>query len=391
MAVDLARAREANARGVSAIRAQDGAAAVAAFSIAVAADSESAALWVNLAHGYRLLADAAGERAALTRALDIDRTDFVAQLRMAQLLQRIGEERAALAAWEVVLHFARSIDDLPPALVAEIALGERYIGELRQRLIDAVKLATEELVAGAAAPDETAARRIRAFVDAAVGGRRIYGNVCSGLHYPFLPADEFFDLRHFPWLDELEAAAPVVRAELAALLAGPCPSLRPYVQMEKGLPRNIWSDLDHSPEWSACFLWEYGEPNEEVLAKCPQTAALLRGLPLLAIPGRGPNAFFSILAPKGHIPPHTGVTNTRTIIHLGLDVPDGCALRVGGETRAWGDGQAFAFDDTIEHEAWNPSERPRAILILDCWNPYLDESERSAVARYLATSEIVLR
>jgi aspartyl/asparaginyl beta-hydroxylase (cupin superfamily) len=138
-------------------------------------------------------------------------------------------------------------------------------------------------------------------------------------------------------------------------------------------------------------LWEYGAPNEEVLAKCPATAALLQRLPLLAIPGRGPNAFFSILAPQGHIPPHTGVTNTRTIIHLGLDVPEGCALRVGGETRQWHDGEAFAFDDTIEHEVWNPSDRPRAILILDCWNPYLGDSERSAVARYLATSEIALR
>jgi len=393
MAVDIARAQQANVRGLHAIRANDGAAAVAAFAEAVAADPDSAALWVNLAHGHRLLADAAGERAALERALSIDRTDVIAQLRMAQLLQRIGEERAALAAWELVLHLTRSVNDLPAAMVAEIAQGESYAASLRERLVRAVKDATQALAPAdpaAPPPDETTARRIRAFVEVAVGDRRIYPNVCSGLHYPFLPADEFFDRRHFPWLDALEAAAPVVRAELDALLAGPGPSLRPYVQMEKGLPRNLWSDLDHSPVWNACFLWEYGRPNEAVLARCPETAALLRDLPLLAIPGRGPNAFFSILAPGGKIPPHTGVTNTRTIIHLGLDVPDGCGMRVGGETRDWHDGAAFAFDDTIEHEVWNPSDRPRAILILDCWNPHLDATERAAVARYLETSETVL-
>lgn len=394
MAADMTRAREANAKGVNAIRANDGAAAVAAFSEAVAADGNSAALWVNLAHGHRLLDNDAGERAALERALDIDRTDFIAQLRMAQLLQRIGEEHASLAAWELVLHLSRSVDDLPPAMVAEVAQGEAYAGNLRQRLMLAVAEATRELLqpgADAATYDETAERRISAFMDVALGNRRVYPNVCSGLHYPFIPADEFFDRRHFPWLDELEQAAPVVRRELDALLAGPCPALRPYVQMEKGLPRNVWSDLDHSPEWNACFLWKYGKPNEEVLARCPQTAALLQRLPLLDVPGRGPNAFFSILAPNGHIPPHTGVTNTRATVHFGLDVPDGCSFRVGGETRSWSEGKAFAFDDTIEHEAWNPSDRARAILIVDCWNPYLGERERAAVARYLAASESLLK
>ncbi|HKR34273.1 MAG TPA: aspartyl/asparaginyl beta-hydroxylase domain-containing protein [Steroidobacteraceae bacterium] len=38
------------------------------------------------------------------------------------------------------------------------------------------------------------------------------------------------------------------------------------------------------------------------------------------------------------------------------------------------------FDDTIEHEAWNDSEVPRAILILDVWNPYLTAAERDLVS-----------
>jgi aspartyl/asparaginyl beta-hydroxylase (cupin superfamily) len=32
-------------------------------------------------------------------------------------------------------------------------------------------------------------------------------------------------------------------------------------------------------------------------------------------------------------------------------------------------GRAWAFDDTIEHEARNKSDAPRAILILDTRNP----------------------
>jgi len=37
------------------------------------------------------------------------------------------------------------------------------------------------------------------------------------------------------------------------------------------------------------------------------------------------------------------------------------------------------FDDTIEHEAWNDSDTPRAVLIFDTWNPLLSAAERELV------------
>jgi aspartyl/asparaginyl beta-hydroxylase (cupin superfamily) len=76
------------------------------------------------------------------------------------------------------------------------------------------------------------------------------------------------------------------------------------------------------------------------------------------------------------------VTNTRAIIHLPLVVPSGCRFRVGGETREWREGEAFAFDDTIEHEAWNNSDEPRVVLILDVWNPHLTLVEQELLAEY---------
>jgi aspartyl/asparaginyl beta-hydroxylase (cupin superfamily) len=71
------------------------------------------------------------------------------------------------------------------------------------------------------------------------------------------------------------------------------------------------------------------------------------------------------------------VSNIRAVVHLPLIVPQDCGFRVGAETREWEVGKAFAFDDTIEHEAWNRSSEPRAVLIIDAWNPYLTEDERS--------------
>ena len=66
-------------------------------------------------------------------------------------------------------------------------------------------------------------------------------------------------------------------------------------------------------------------------------------------------------------------------MHLPLIVPGSCRFRVGGEIREWQVGRAWVFDDTIEHEATNDSDAPRAILIFDVWNPELTALERDLV------------
>ena len=264
-----------------------------------------------------------------------------------------------------------------------MAAGAAYCEGLRTKLATA----TAEVMAPSTGFDETEARRVRAFIDHAQGQRQIYQNHCAGALYPFLPADEFFDRRHFPWFAELEAATAAITAELAELLAAPGEALRPYVQLDPGTPQNDWSKLDGSLDWAACFLWEYGRPNAAVIERCPKTAALLERLPLARIPGRAPNAFFSLLRPHSHIPPHTGVTNTRAIVHLALDIPPHCRFRVGGETREWVEGTAFAFDDTIEHEAWNNSDQRRAVLIIDAWNPHLSPREQAAIVSYFVAAD----
>lgn len=379
-------AQLANAEGVAALRRGDAAAAIAAFTRATAADPQAGPLWRNLAHAHRLAADAEGERTALNQALAIDQCDFAARLRLAQLHQRLDEETQALVAWGAVQQLAEAMPALPPEVAAELAAGAAYCDGLRQRLATAAEAA----LTADAGRDETEERRVRAFVDQALGRRRVYHNQCAGVFYPFLPEDEYFDRRHFPWFDQLEAATPDIQAELRALLDAPGDLIRPYVRFESGTPENEWSPLDGSLDWSACFLWEYGLPHQAVLDRCPRTAALLESLPLARIPGRAPNAFFSVLRPHSKIPPHTGVTNTRAIVHLALEVPEGCGFRVGNETRDWVEGKAFAFDDSIEHEAWNDSDQRRAVLIIDSWNPHLSQREQDAVLRYFAAADSAL-
>jgi aspartyl/asparaginyl beta-hydroxylase (cupin superfamily) len=269
-------------------------------------------------------------------------------------------------------------------LAAALATGEAFQAKAVSAITDAVGAEVSSLAGDL---DETERRRSTAFIDLALGRRRTYVNECAGLYYPFLPADEFFDGRHFPWFAELASATDAIRDELEALLGDPGEALRPYVRMDAGTPDSHWTPLDQSLDWGACFLWEYGEPNRQVIERCPRTAEVIASIPGATIPGRAPNAFFSLLRPRTRIPPHTGVTNTRAIVHLPLIVPEGCGFRVGGETRSWVEGQPLAFDDTIEHEAWNDSDSLRAVLILDCWNPHLTEAERQIITRYFDAAD----
>jgi len=101
-------------------------------------------------------------------------------------------------------------------------------------------------------------------------------------------------------------------------------------------------------------------------AQCPATAALLGRMPGLQ------NAFFSILAPRYHIPPHHGPSRALLRVHLGLKVPrdrDNCWIRVDDQILRWQDGRVMVFDDTYEHEVRNDTDDERVVLFLDFDRP----------------------
>lgn len=368
-----------NALGLAALAAGRFGEASAHFHFAAAADPGQAALWMNLATAARGANDADGERRALDRALALDQRNFMARLRSAQLHERTNDRRAAVQDWRAVVQLASMAEQLPPAIAELVAYGRRVLAADVAAIDSRLDRALGEV--------EGDLSRAQACFDHAFGRRRIYTNVCEGLHFPFLPADEFFARDHFPWLAALEARAPDIRREAAALLDRGERAVRPYVQLGDGVPENKWSPLDGNLDWSAAFLWEYGVRNDALCAACPTTAAALAEVPQTEIAGKAPTAFFSILRPRAHIPAHTGVTNTRSIVHLPLIVPAGARFRVGGETRAWREGEAFVFDDTIEHEAWNESGESRVVLIFDVWNPYLSSAEQAAIRAFHAAAD----
>ncbi|HYL70077.1 MAG TPA: aspartyl/asparaginyl beta-hydroxylase domain-containing protein, partial [Candidatus Dormibacteraeota bacterium] len=221
--------------------------------------------------------------------------------------------------------------------------------------------------------------RYEACRDLSLRKRPAYYSQPKQILFPYLPAIEFFPRQHFPWVEALEAATEEIAAEAVAAFAGDRAGFKPYVDYPPGTPVDQWGPLNHSTDWSVYPLWHDGAQLADHLERCPRTAAVLAGLPLCDIPNYAPGAFFSVLQPRTRLPPHTGTTNTRSIVHLPLVVPAGCRFRVGAETREWQKGRAWVCDDSIEHEAWNDSDEVRIILIFDIWNPLLTPAERDLV------------
>ena len=338
------------------------------------------AQWLQLAGLRRQLRQPRRALAAVLQALALAPLDFVALALKAQLLERL-EPHAAGAAWAEALAQHHG-ETLPPPLAAAIVRGI----ELRDGWIAQRGAAFTAAIAGAGSPQQgDAAWRIERFRTNVLRETRVWHSSPTHFHYPGLVEREFHPRERFAWLPALEAQTASIRSELEAALASQRAELLPYIDYQSHEALAQWRPLNHNPDWSALHLWRQGELVAANAALFPATLKALSALPLPKIPGASPNAMFSLLAPHTVIPPHVGVNNARLVCHLPLIVPaGGCWFRVGAERREWREGEAFVFDDTIEHEAANPTGQLRAVLIIDLWHPDLEPSEQAAIAALIA-------
>jgi aspartate beta-hydroxylase len=352
------------------------------FSQAVSGDSSIASLWINLAAALRALNRHDDELVALDKALSIEPGNLRALLQKASIQEQQNNTRGAAYTYRTALQSITPTTPVP-VWMHDVLRHAGQVVEANNRALESfleerlTKLRTKH----AAVP----LRRFDRCLATLMQKKRVYRQQPSFLYFPELPAIEFYERADFPWLDSIEAAADDIRAELVNVLAEDRADLEPYITHGTGQSiREKWRELHQSRRWSVYYFWREGVPYPEHLARCPRTVAALESWPRCEIPGSSPSAVFSILDSRTRIPPHHGVNNTRLIVHLPLIVPPGCGFRVGGETREWEPGKAFVFDDTIEHEAWNDSDEPRAVMIFDIWNPAVRPEERAMVSITIA-------
>ena len=343
---------------------------------AILADGNSKVLWLNLANACRALGDMRSEAEALEKALAIEPRYVLALLQKAALMERQARPKSAAIFYEAALDSLASGAPAPKQAAAALAHAQDVVLASRRELEEFLEQEVAPVRKQYAAADQ---HRYAACRDVYLRKRRVYHNQPKQILFPYLPEIEFFRREDFPWLDVLEAATEEIAAEALAALSGDRAGFKPYVDFPPGTPIDDWAALNHSSDWSVYPLWRDGEQIPDHLQKCPKTATVLAQLPLCDIPHYAPGAFFSVLKPRTRLPPHTGTTNTRSIVHLPLVIPSGCGFRVGADVRTWVEGNAWVFDDSIEHEAWNDSDETRIILIFDIWNPLLSAAERDLV------------
>ena len=300
--------------------------------------------------------------------------DVAALLQRGDDYARSGDARAAMSFYQSALQSAQAQRGVDATTVDRLRRAQAFIQE---RVRD-FERALERMVAEVDPADEVARTRLVLSLEMLKGQRQIYPQQPSVFYYPYLAQRQFFERHEFDWVAEIEAATPAIREELLALLADA--DFRPYVENDPDRPHRDFHGLNESDSWTALYLWRDGKTVEENARRCPRTMAALDKVPLSRIGSRTPAVLFSRLEAKAHIPPHSGMLNCRLICHLPLIVPPGCWLRVGNETRQWQEGKLLIFDDSIEHEAKNPSGELRIILLFDIWRPELAAEERSAIS-----------
>jgi hypothetical protein len=358
-------------QGIEAMQRGDFASARPCFEDVLAAGHVTPQLWLLLAEACYRQPDDGRAQQALDEVLKTEPRNPFALIMKGDLFRRSGNDQAAMSFYRWAISAVAGATALPGDLPQRLDGARRAVADLERKFEDHL---TAQFASGGmhAIPP-----RMSEALAIAAGRQDIYLQQPTSFYYPGLPNRAWYSATDFPWIAAFVGAASDLAAEIRPILdegAG----IQPYVQAPKDRPSKGHSLLD-DPRWSAFYLWKDGALVPEHAQRCPRLMGLLETAPIPVIAGRSPMAMISILQPGTHIPPHTGMLNTRLICHVPLIVPDGCRLRVGAETRDVRFAEPMIFDDSIEHEAWNDGASARAVLLFEIWRPELSDDERRAL------------
>lgn len=166
----------------------------------------------------------------------------------------------------------------------------------------------------------------------------------------------FLDPKDYPFVEELERNAPIIRTVLDMLPA------RAFARSKhRFIPpggREALARMLHAEGWDVFGVYRFGKIIGANAALCPRTTEIVEKIRGVLTAG------FSRLAAGAHIKPHSG-TSDLVRCHLGLVIPSSCRFRVGNEIRQWEENKCLLFDKLVEHEVWNDSAEDRIVLVSD--------------------------
>jgi hypothetical protein len=187
---------------------------------------------------------------------------------------------------------------------------------------------------------------------------------------PWLSTSQFEQLSGL--IDMLESSSQAIKSEVLAAIEAKSDLLLPYEH-----------HLGEQDNWSALYLYRQGMKNLESKVLLPTSYSILENE---LAPWLSPvsEVHFSILEPGAEIKPHCDLSNFVINLHLAIEIPEKCHLKVANETREWEEGKCLLFDYSYIHEAYNHSKKKRVCLLMDIWHPDLTIAEREALVFLIA-------
>ena len=371
--------------GIAALQASRADEAQAYFQAAIDAGLATTKSWMGLTLASLVLGDNRAAEASVDEVLAREPHNLRGLIIKGDLLLGRDEQRQAVSYYNLVMRLAATLADIPPQLQQDLV----RIQDRLEQISEAFQAQLLDRLHAGGYRRDTASARFNRGLDMLMGKAEREDDTSPfpqkphAFYLPDMPYQPFYPSEKLPWVPAVEAATDAIEAELSAFLASRAQAFSPYIHGGLELPGQTPDTLKDHDNWTAAFLIRDGVEDSEWSAGCPTVSGLMDTLPLTAIKGFSPSVLFSKLKPGARIDPHTGLLNCRLICHLPLVVPAGCGLRVGDERRDVVRGEVWAFDDSINHEAWNNSADDRIVLIFDVWHPDLTEQERRDITSLL--------
>ncbi len=154
------------------------------------------------------------------------------------------------------------------------------------------------------------------------------------------------------WHDRLKKDLPQIKETLLSFLKLDGLDIKEYFN----------TTMVEGKRWETVSFMFWNLRNEKIINKGRDVFAYFKNVPGMV------SLSVSILQPQTHIKGHNGDTDAIYRIHIPIFIPAGlpdCGITVGGVTRPWQENELIVFSDAHFHEAWNMTDQPRVIMIMD--------------------------
>jgi len=191
------------------------------------------------------------------------------------------------------------------------------------------------------------------------------------------PAPAFYNNSEYPLTKILENNADEIIQEIIEF----------YSKDKKKLTQNFVPYNVDSTGWDTMVLYSAGVINKQFLPCLPKTWALLKDYPGLSL------LMVSVLNPGVRLKAHFGDTDAMVRNHLGVVIPEPypkVGIRIKAEERAWEVGKVLSFCVVNRHYAWNFSDKPRIILMVDFVKPEYLHRKKEIEGKILAAEGMKL-